>query len=159
MAKQYGLVFGSGDPRSNTGLTPTFVLFYNFATGATLPPPGISETMAGSGYYNFSYNPTFSIAFLADGGAGLDSSSRYISSVLDPIQAVDEKTGYITDSFGSTSIDPTTILGFLKRMQEFLEGNKVFTKSTGLWDVYSRGSTTLLVEKTLSDTTSQSTST
>ena len=159
MAKRYSLAFGTGDPRLNTGLSPTLILFFNADTGATLPAPGITEILAGSGFYQFSYGPTFSINFLADGGAALSSSDRYVKGVLDPIQAVDEKVGTLGDSFGSTSVDPQTVIGYLKRAQEYLEGNSNFDKSTGVWDVYSRGSSTLLVEKTLTNTTTAATKT
>lgn len=158
MAKQFGLTFGSGDPRTNTGLTPTFLLFYNFSSGATLTSPAVSETYVGSGIYNFSYEPTISIAFLADGGAALGSASRYVTGVLDPIQAVDERVGTTSDSFGSTSIDPTTVIGWLKRAQEFFEGDKNFAKSTGVWQISSRGASTLLRTKNLTDNVSSSSS-
>lgn len=151
--KQYYLKFGTGDPASYTGLSPTFVIFS--AGGLTsIVAPGITESPAGSGLYGFSYGPTISILFKADGGSGLASGDRYIVSALDPIQAVDEKVGTTSDSFGSTATDPGSVLGYLKRNQEFLEGNAVFTKSTGTWDIYSRGSSTLLREKTLTNTIS-----
>jgi len=154
MSKTYYLKFGSGDPRTNTGLTPTFVIFSSFGVTA-LQAPGVTETPASSGLYQFTYGPTGPIVFLADGGSALSAGDRYISATLDPIQAVDEKVGYNTDSFGSTGVDPTTIMGFVKRNLEFNEGDAVFTKATGIWDIYSRGSSTLLREKTLTnDTTS-----
>lgn len=151
--KTYYLKFGSGDPVPFSGLSPTFTVFS--AGGLTsLAAPGITETPAGSGYYRFDYaGPTLSIIFKADGGAALASGDRYISGALDPIQAVDDKVGYTTDSFGSTSTDPGSILGYLKRSLEFWEGNATFTKSTGIWDIYSRGSSTLLREKALTNTT------
>lgn len=67
--------------------------------------------------------------------------------------------GDTSSSFGSTSIDPTTVFGFLKRAQEMAEGNQTYTKATGLLDFYSRGSSTLLREKTVSDTSSNTTKT
>ena len=159
MAKDYALKFGTGDPRLNTGLTPTFIQFFVLASGATLAPPGITETQVGSGAYYFSYGTTQSIFATADGGAALAAGDRFVSAVLDPIQSVDQKAGYITDSFGSTSVDPSTLFGFAKRMQEWLEGNANYNKSTTLWDVYSRGSSTLLAEKTLTNTTTSATKT
>lgn len=155
--KTYGIVFGTGDSRPYTGLSPTFILFFNATTGATLAPPGITETLAGSGMYSFFYGPTFSIFFQVDGGAILNDSIRYVKGVLDPIQAVDEKVGTIDDSFGTTSADPTTLLGYAKRNLEFDEGNAVFDKTTGTWDIYSRGSSTLLREKILTNTTTEAT--
>ena len=183
--KTYGLKFGSGDPRLNTGLTPTFLIFSSPVSGLGTTPPGITEAVSGSGIYNFVYGPTAPIEFLVDAGSGLSSSDRYITGILDPIQAVDEQLtsqgttlmamgvslaamgttllalggsfnaliGTTASSFGDTATDPATVFGYLKRLQEFNEGNSLFTKSTGLWDIYSRGSSTLLIEKALVDST------
>lgn len=158
MAKSYWLAFGSGTPQTNTGLSPTFIVFQT-AAGASVLPPGITEPLTGSGLYTFSYGPTTSIAFIVDGGAALSTSDRYISGALDPIQAVDEKVGTTSDSFGSTSVDPTTIFGYVKRNLEMWEGDETFNKSTGVLDMYSRGSSTLLREKTLTNNTTQTTKT
>ena len=67
--------------------------------------------------------------------------------------------GDTTSSFGSTSIDPTTVFGFLKRAQEMTEGNMTYAKNTGVLDFYNRGSSTLLREKTIAETTTQTTKT
>lgn len=154
MAKDYLLQFGSSDPSAYTGLTPTFTFFTEISTGTTVSPPGITE-LAGSGLYTFSYGPTLALAFVCDGGSGLSSEDRYIVGTLDPIQSVDEKVGTTDDSFGTTLTDPSTVIGYLKRNLEFQEGDANFTKSTGTWDIYSRGSSTLLREKTLTNTSSQ----
>lgn len=151
--KTYGVVFGGGDPRLNSGLSPTFLLFYRADTGVTLAPPGITEIFVGSGQYRFQYGPTIPIFFLIDGGAALAASSRYVSGDLDPIQAVDEQVGMPDASIGSTSVDPTSLFGYAKRNQEFLEGNQVYLKATGVWNIYSRGSSTLLATKTLTNDT------
>jgi hypothetical protein len=52
--------------------------------------------------------------------------------------------GGLGDSFGTTLTDPSTVFGYLKRLQEFNEGNSVFTKTTGIWGVFSRGNTYVL---------------
>jgi hypothetical protein len=156
-SKTYYLKFGSGSPSSFTGLTPTFTIFS--AGGLTsMTPPGITEGPAGSGIYMFQYGTTQSIVFLADGGAALSSTDRYIVGGLDPVQAVDQTIGQPSDSFGTTLTDPTTVLGYCKRTQEFNEGNKTFVKATGIWDIYSRGSSTLLREKTLTNSVTSATS-
>lgn len=156
MAKTYYLKFGTGDPANYTGLFPTFTIFS--AGGLTaITAPGVTELPTGSGLYQFMYGPTLSIAFKADGGSGLASGDRYIVGVLDPIQAVDEKIGTTSDSIGSTATDPGTLLGYSRRNLEFLEGNATFTKATGTWDIYSRGSSTLLREKALTNNTTAAT--
>lgn len=154
MSKTYYLKFGTGNAADYTGLSPSFTIFS--AGGLTaIAAPGITETPVGSGIYRFDYGPTISILFTADGGAALASGDRYIYGALDPMQAVDEKLGTVSDSFGSTLTDPSTVFGYLKRNQEFQEGDAVFVKSTGTWNVYNRGSTTLLRSKALTNTASQ----
>lgn len=154
MAKDYGVVFGS-NPQDNTGLSPTFIVFAEAASGQTLTPPGVSETIVGSGFYHFQYTPTLSIYFEIDGGSSLADSDRYAAGILDPIQLVDQRVGTVDDSIGSTSADPTSALGYLKRNLEFLEGNAEFTKSSGVWQIFSRGSSTLLRVKTLTNTNTE----
>lgn len=154
--KQYWLRFGSGNPANYTGLTPTMSIFS--VQGLTaIPAPGITETPAGSGIYSYVYGPTLSIIFKADGGSVLADGERYVVGALDPIQAVDETVGQVDASIGSTAIDPSSVLGYVKRALEFWEGNAVFTKATGVWDIYSRGSSTLLRVKTLTNDTTDAT--
>lgn len=157
MAKQYGAIFGSGDARTNTGLTPTFIIFQIIA-GSSLTPPGITE-LASTGLYYFTYGPTQAIYFELDGGSTLADADRYISGILDPIQAIDQSVGTVNDSFGSTSIDPSTIFGYVKRNLEIMEGDETFNKTSGVLDMYSRGSSTLLREKTLANSVSTTTKT
>jgi len=161
MAKTYWLGVGDSSiaPVTYTGLSPTLITFVD-STGATVTPPGITESPAGSGVYRFSYGPTLGMFFTVDWGGSVPSNFRYTKGALDPLQAVDERIGGIisnNDSIGSTSTDPTTIIGFLKRAQEFLEGDAQYAKSAGTWNIYSRGSSTLLRVKTLTNTTSAAT--
>lgn len=158
MAKTYYLRFGDSNPSDNTGLTPTFTVFsWNGQTALT--SPGITETPSGSGLYSFSYGPTISILFKVDGGAALADADRYIAGALDPLQVVDERLGTVSDSFGSTYTDPSTVFAYLKRSQEFWEGNSTYTKSSGIWNIYSRGSSTLLAQKTLVNNSTSATKT
>lgn len=152
MAKTYYLSFGA-NPTVNTGLSPTFIGFKALG-GSAATAPGITEIPGITGLYYFTYGPTTAVGFMIDGGASLTTSSRYIAGSLDPNDAMDEKLGTNADSFGSTSADPTTIFGFIKRYQEFNEGNSTFNKTTGVWNIFSRGSSTQLIQKTLGDTNS-----
>jgi hypothetical protein len=152
MAKNYILQFGS---TTWSGLTPTFSVFRAVPGGGTTTAPGITELPTSSGLYYFTYDPQGPVAFVADGGASLLATSRYIAGTLDPIQSVDEKLGTTASSFGSTATDPSTVFGFLKRFLEFNEGNSVFTKSSGAWAIFARGNaagaSTGLAAKTLYD--------
>lgn len=189
-SKVYWLKFGSGDPRPNTGLTPTFLQFYD-STGQTYAAPSISEVKYGgvtaSGVYGFSYligaSTLNSIYFLAYSVTAVSSgvtSDKYITGVLDPVLAVDQSIlgvslnlsnqgstlvgignslafsslviGSTASSFGTTSVDPSSVFGYLKRLQELLEGDQVFYATGGTFLMYNRGAlgaTTLLRTKTI----------
>ena len=153
--KTYIVVFGSGNPATYTGLSPTFTVFQNYIVGASVPGwttaagPTITEIGAGVGLYSFQYEPLTPYAFVCDGGSSLSNGDRYVKGILDPIQAVDEKVGFSTDSYGSSSVDPSSIYGFMHRFQEFLEGDSYFNKVTGQWTIYNRGTSTLLRTKNL----------
>lgn len=176
--KSYWLSFGSGNPQLNAGLTPTFITFQaatalTLSSGFTslvgftaLTSPPIYEIGVSVGLYSFCYdqlaNPfgiTSPIVFTVDGGAALLSANRYISAVLDPIQAVDQRLGYVTDSYGSTLLDPASALGYLRRALEFWEGAAVYTKPTGIWQIYDRGNTLLLRQHQLTNSSATTTKT
>ncbi len=163
MAKSYWFTFSTQDPRTYTGLAPTFVQFAN-QLGQTLSPPGITESPLGFGFYRADYTVglSTSIAFLVDGGATLTASVRYITgnifeqnsldtlgTTLLTVANIAPLIGSTVSSFGSTSVDPSTVFGYLRRSQEVQEGNQSFLKSTGQWSILSRGSSTLLATKLL----------
>lgn len=161
--KTYWLTPGDSsiNPSTFTGLSPTMITFVNNG-GSNVTSPGITESPAASGVYRFTYGPTIGMFFVVDWGNSIANGFRYTKGALDPIQAVDERVGGIlgnNDSIGSTSTDPSTIVGFLKRNQEIQEGNAEYLKATGIWSIYSRGSTTLLATKTLTNNTTTSTKT
>ena len=155
--KTYWLRFGSGDPRTYTGLAPTMIVFKKF-DGTAATAPGITEPVVGSGLYNFSFDPTFSHVFICDGATtGLPSIYRYVTGNLDPADKVDELLagiGSTASSYGTSANDPVDLFGYMKRVMEVLEGDAGFSKTTGAWSMYSRGSSTLLRSKTLSNAVS-----
>lgn len=169
MSKNFIVQFGSGSPALITGFHPTFTVFNVVPGGGATTPPGITEVPTSTGLYYFTYEPLSSIAFVIDGGASLSAAARYIAGSLDPVQAVDERIsemgstlvaigntvsaiaaggiasiGSLSDSYGSTLSDPTTVFGYLKRLMEFNEGDSSFNKSSGTWDIFTRGSTYIL---------------
>lgn len=181
--KNFLLIFGSGNPTQVSGITPTFLVFKTTPGGTDATPPGITQVPSNTGLFYFTYGPTNSISFVVDGGSSLATSVRYISGLLDPIDAVDEqitalgvsmiagftaigagstqgfadlntKIGTTASSFGDSSTDPGTLYGYLKRLQEFNEGNANFDKSTSVWSIYSRGSSALLRTKEFNNTSS-----
>lgn len=217
--KFYQISFGTGDPRTYTGLSPTMLYFVNMTSGATVTPPSIAEVITGSGLYQFQYGTTQPISFIADGATTSVASARYVRGLIDPADRADEYgttlvaigtshiaqgntmiaigtshiaqgntlfslgttavalgitnvaigttltgmgqtitvnvtgVGTAGSTFGGISTDPIDMFGYMKRMQEFLEGNAAFDKSSGSWSLYSRGSSTLLRTKTLANAT------
>lgn len=163
MAKTYWITPGDSSlaPPSFSGLAPVFTQFLDGA-GGTAIPPGITEAIAGTGVYSFVYGPTIGMFFTVDWGLSVSSSFRYTKGNLDPIQAVDEHVGGIlnnTDSYGDAVTDPTTLIGFAKRLMQFNEGNSYFDKATGVWSIFSQGSSTLLRIKDLTNTVTAATKT
>jgi hypothetical protein len=167
--KDYSMRFGtSSDPRTLTGLSPTFLIFARLSDGATIAPPAINEPLPGSGIYHFQYGTTQAITFLADSATISTGTGRYVSGQLDPSDRSDEYgnslialgtsilslsssgssfIGTVGSTFGSSTTDPVDLFGYLKRIQENLEGNNTYIKPTGAFSIYSRGSSTLLAAK------------
>lgn len=147
--KAYYLRFGSGNPATYTGLSPTFIVFRN-ASGSTTAP-SITE-LGSTGVYKFDYECTGSVAFVADGATtGLVSADRYVAGALDITDRLDQFIGATTDGIGDSSTDPTTLYGFLKRVENYLEGQSIYTKSSGVLQSYDKTGATLLVSRTISD--------
>lgn len=67
------------------------------------------------------------------------------------ITDISARIGTTASSFGTTAVDPGDVFGFLKRAQEFREGDQSFSKTSGIWAISTRGGT-LLIEKSLSQT-------
>jgi len=168
--KNYFLTFGAGDPRNYSGLAPTFLIFVDATNSQTIAPPGISEVLSGSGIYTFQWGTTHPMAWLVDAATTSPGpTGRYVSGSCDPVDRVDEQNatiivtvsgiGSTASSFGTNSQDPTDVFGYLKRIQENLEGNNLFTKLTGALQIYSRGSSQLLIAKTVSNSVTMVTKT
>lgn len=103
--KSYTVTFGSGDPRGFTGLSPTFLLFWNLSTGTTNAPPSIAELVTGkTGIYSFNYGVTQPIAFLLDAATtSPGANGRYVTGQIDPADRADEY-GNTLSAYGLTAI-------------------------------------------------------
>lgn len=176
--KNYILTFASGSPTLVTGLAPTMTFFSNAASGATLVGPAVTEINTGWGMYTFQWGTTTPIAFICDGATSGLGTNRYVFGALDPADRADEYgntlvaigtsiyaqnqslaisvlgIGTVGSTFGSVSSDPIDLFGYMKRIQENLEGNSQFTKLTGAWQISTRGSSTVLANKTVTNTSS-----
>lgn len=102
MSKTYYLRFGSGDPRTLTGLSPTFLIFSQ--NGSNVTPPSIAEVTGATGLYSFAWGTTTSIVFLADAATTSPGvSGRYVVGALDPVDRVDE-VGTTLVAIGTSNI-------------------------------------------------------
>jgi hypothetical protein len=134
-AVSYGLLnFGLGTTNVALGTTNSALGTTNVALGTTSVALGI--TAIGYGVTNLAVGTTIQ-SYLSG------ASSPWLLSL-----------GTTASSFGSTSADPVDIYGYLKRIQENLEGNEVYIKSSGVLSISTRGSSTLLATKTLTNSVS-----
>lgn len=138
-------IAGVFDPQDNMSATLTVM-------GASLSVMGGSLSVMGSSL------STMGVSLSAI-GVSISAMGSTLGSIGTTLLSSMSLIGNSTSSYGSTSIDPTTLFGFLKRNQEFWEGNQAYSKASGLMDFYSRGSSTLLKEKTITDSTSTTTKT
>jgi hypothetical protein len=166
------MTFGSGYPATFTGLKPTFLIFYDYTTGATIQPPvGITEAPQGWGIYYFQYGATHPISFVADAATTSPGAiGRYVRGQIDPADRTDEYgntslaysvsilaafsgtsffvniagLGSTLSSIGGISGDPGDLFGYVKRMCELFQGQQQFNKSTGSYLLYDRTGATLI---------------
>lgn len=156
-------IAGVFDPNDLFGVTLSASSVTLAAIGLTLTAQG--STLVGIGNTGIALGTTAvaqNVGLLAQ-GVTLTALGNTTLAQFGPLgtslSAIGLLIGSTASSYGSTSTDPSDVLGFLKRAQEFMEGNQVYTKSTGILDFFSRGSTTLLREKTVSDTSTITTKT
>jgi len=170
-------VQGVLDPFDNFGTTLTAIGntsialgVTNVAIGTTLIGYGVSNialgtsnlaqglTSLGYGVSNFALGTSNFALGVTNLGYGV---SNFALGNLITAQAATlvSNLGGTASSFGTDLVDPTTVFGFLKRALETREGNETYVKATGILDIYSRGSSQLLAEKTISDSTSETTKT
>ena len=127
----------------------------NYAWGNSNYALGVSNFAWGNSNYalgvsNYAWgNTNFAIGTTITGLVSINSSLA---------TSIDARIGTTASAFGSTSVDPGDLFGYLKRAQEFREGDQTFNKVTGAWDISTRGGT-LLIQKTLTQSSSSVTKT
>lgn len=235
MSNRFSIQFGSGDPRTLTGMSPTFLIFVRMTDGATIASPSITESLTGSGIYQFTYGVTQPIAFLADSATtSPGASGRYVVGQIDPSDRIDEfgitltaigtsnialgttnlaigttligygatgvalgtTTVFLVTGIGTTqiaegqtiiaigntllgigntvsvigvgaslfaligttasligndTINPSDLFGYMKRVNENIEGQQSFTKGSGVLNMYDRTGATLLAQRTVTN--------
>lgn len=132
----------------------------NLAQGTSILAIGVSnlatgQTLLGFGVSGFAQGSTlFGIGTTLIGyGTSIYASSISLMALGLTLGTLDARIGFTSSTFGDSSTDPGTIYGYLKRIQEFQEGQASFTKLTGSWAVKSRGGS-LLASKTVVNSSS-----
>lgn len=62
--------------------------------------------------------------------------------------------GTTASLIGDNVTDPSTLFGYMKRVNELVQGQETFTKGTGVLDMYDRTGATLLNERTITNSAS-----
>lgn len=128
----------------------------NVALGITSIAFGVSTIAFGT--TNVALGNT-AIALLTNLGTSLGVQSASLVAMGNTLSTLATYVGSTASSFGNSATDPATVFGYAKRVVEFLEGNQVYTKSTGGLVFSSRGSSETIASKTVSDNTTQTTKT
>lgn len=149
-------VTGVLDPFDNLGFTLQALGNTNVALGTT--NVAIGTTLIGYGVSNIALGTSNLAQGLTALGYGVSGFALGLS-IFAQGQTAAALTGNTASSFGTELVDPTTVFGFLKRAQETREGNETYTKASGALDIYSRGSSQILAEKVISDSTVETTKT
>lgn len=125
------------------------------AQGATLVGFGTSLAAAGATLSGVA------ATLVAEGATvvAIGNTLAAIGTTLGSINLTVDGIGSTASSFGDSTTDPVTVFGYLKRLQEFLEGDQSYTKASGALTFSSRGSSTLLASKTVSDSNTETTKT
>lgn len=138
-------------------VTLTAIGVSGIALGTTSVALGISSVALGTTAVALGITTSaigLSLMAIGTTNAAVGTTLSAIGLSLSAISSsMDTKLGTTASTFGTSASDPVDIYGYLKRVQEFLEGDATFTKSTGAWSVTSRGGS-LLASKTLTNTSS-----
>lgn len=150
--KYYSLQFGSGDPRTFTGLAPTFLIFVDMTTGLTIAPPAITESATGWGVYQFQWGTTHPIAFLADAATtSPGTAGRYVTGQIDPADRADEY-GTTMVALGNTAIQTIlnvgTTLGVLGSSIMAFGATSVALGNTAIQNILNVGTTLVAIGNT-----------
>lgn len=63
--------------------------------------------------------------------------------------------GSTASLIGDNVTNPVDLFGYIKRVSNFLEGVQIFTKTSGIWQIYDRTGATLLDNKTITESSTQ----
>ncbi len=131
----------------------------NFAIGTTNLAYGTTNIALGTtsvawGLANNTAETNMGTTLVAIGNTSIALGSTILAEIGITTSGFGALIGSVGSTFGGSGSDPVDLFGYLKRLQENLEGNSIYTKQSGVWDIYSRGSSTKLISKTVTNGTS-----
>jgi hypothetical protein len=113
-------------------------------TGQTLMALGTTSVAYGLANYDLG------TTVMALGSTGVALGATILSVVQSiSLFQLELNIGSTTSSYGDNTTDPDTVFGYLKRLQEIMEGNASYGRNSNAWSMYSRGSSTLLRTKNI----------
>ncbi len=145
---------------SNIAIGTTNIAFgtSNFALGTSNIALGMTSVAIGTSIYALEQTLGSTLVAIGNTSIALGITNVAISTSLSAtsvtITVAVAGVGAISSTFGGSGSDPIDLFGYMKRIQENLEGNETFTKTTGALQIYSRGSSALLITKTITNGTS-----
>ncbi len=157
----YGLA--NNTLETNQGVTLVAIGNTSIALGSTtnqaLTNAGVTLVAVGNtaialGSTNSQVIVNTGITLVAIGNTGIAIGLSTYAEVFGASSPLVGLIGSVGSTFGGSGTDPIDLFGYLKRLQENLEGNEVFTKNTGSLAILSRGSSTTLITKTIANSSS-----
>ncbi len=142
-------IFGVLDPFDQFGVTLVAIGNSSIALGASNLALGTSNLALGTSLF------AQGVSLFAQGVTSAVQVALLYAQGISSAALI----GDTASSFGTSSVDPTSIFGFLKRAQDCREGNESYTKASGVLTISSRGSSQLFATKTISDSTTSTTKT
>lgn len=144
-------IVGVLDPQDTFGVT---LNAFGVSLGA------LSTTMIAQGATIVGIGASLNAASVTLGGIGLSlvGIANTLAPVATDVAGLVTSVGTSSSAIGFTNVNPTDIFGFLRRAQEFSEGNQNYAKATGILQYTSRGNT-MIAQKTISDTATETTRT
>lgn len=143
-------IFGVFDPQDTLAQTFTAANASLFAFGASNIALGMTNVAIGTSLGALGIT---NLAQSTNNGATIVAIGNTLSGINTNLAGL----GDTASTFGDVNTNPGTVFGYLRRVVEFLEGNSTFTKATGGLTFSSRGSSYVLANKTVSDTTTTTT--
>jgi hypothetical protein len=152
-------LFGQGSTNFALGTTSVAIGTTLLGFGSTLMGFGATSVALGTtnvalAISNYSF-ATMIFAGLVNQGSTIVGIGTTLLGIGSSVAVLAAGIGSTASTFGSSSADPVDLFGYMKRIQENLEGNSSFTKLSGAWSIYSRGSSQLLASKTVANNSSQ----